>query len=177
MRARSRARRLGAMSLSHAPSGFAYRHDEGEAIWHLDFLATVKATGEDTGGRFAVVEMYGPRGAGSPLHVHRRDDEWFYVVEGQLTLWIDGETLVLPAGSFSYAPRDVPHTFAIRSSYARFLVGAEPAGFDAFVRATGTPADALTLPPDSAPRPTPDELTALAAKHGIEIVGPPGIPA
>ena len=92
-------------------------------------------------------------------------------------LWVDGDTLVLPAGAFAYAPRDIPHTFAIRSSYARFLVGAEPAVFDAFVRATGTPAEALTLPPDSAPRPAPAELTALAAEHGIEILGPPGIPA
>jgi quercetin dioxygenase-like cupin family protein len=175
MRARSRARRLAAMSLTHAPTGFAYRHDEGEAIWHLDFLATVKATGEDTGGRFAVVEMYGPHGAGSPLHVHRRDDEWFYVVEGVLKLWIDGEVLTLTAGSFAYAPRDVPHTFVIHSSYARFLVGAEPAGFDAFVRASGSPAQARTLPPDSAHRPTPEQLTELAAEHGIEVLGPPGI--
>jgi quercetin dioxygenase-like cupin family protein len=177
MRARSRARRLAAMSRSHAPSGFAYRHDEGEALWFLDFLVTIKASGEDTGGRFMVVEHYGPHGAGSPLHVHRREDEWFYVVEGELTLWIDGETLVLPAGSFAYGPRDIPHTFAISSSYARFLIGTEPAGFDDFVRAAGTPAPALTLPPDSARRPSPDELTALAATHGIEILGPPGIPA
>jgi|SoiMethySBSTD1v2_1073268.scaffolds.fasta_scaffold10633_15 quercetin dioxygenase-like cupin family protein len=177
MRARSRARRLGGMSLTHAPTAFAHRHDGGEAIWHLDFLATILASGDETGGRLTVVEMYGPHGAGSPLHVHRREDEWFYVIEGELAIWVGGETVRATAGSFAYAPRDIPHTFAITSSYARFLVGAEPSGFDAFVRATGTPAPARTLPPDSASRPSPEELTALAAERGIEILGPPGIPS
>ena len=165
------------MSVLPAPTAFA-RHDrEGEAIWHLDFLATIKASGDDTGGRLAVVEMYGPHGAGSPLHVHRNEDEWFHVLEGELTVWVGGETLSAPAGAFAYAPRDIPHTFVIASSYARFLVGAEPAGFDDFVRATGSPAQARLLPPDSAPRPAPDELIAIAAEHGIEVLGPPGIPA
>jgi quercetin dioxygenase-like cupin family protein len=157
------------MSLTHTPPGLA--------VWHLDFLATIKTSGDETAGRLTVVEMYGPHGAGSPLHVHRREDEWFYVIEGELAVWIGGETVGAGAGSFAYAPREIPHTFAITSSYARFLVGAAPAGFDEFVRATGTPAPARTLPPDSAPRPAPEELTALAAEHGIEILGPPGIPS
>jgi quercetin dioxygenase-like cupin family protein len=155
------------MSLSHAP----------EAIWFLDTLTTVKAPAELTGGRFAVVEQYGPRGSGSPLHVHRRDDEWFYVIEGELTIWVGGQTTVAPAGAFAYAPRDVPHTFEISSSHARYLIGAEPAGFDGFVRAAGSPAESLTLPPDSADRPSPERLTEIAAEFGIEILGPPGIPA
>jgi quercetin dioxygenase-like cupin family protein len=165
------------LSVPPAPVAFARHDNEGEAIWHLDFLATVKASGEHTGGRLAVVEMYGPKGAGSPLHIHRSEDEWFHVLEGELTIWVGGQTLAAPAGAFAYAPRDIPHTFVIASSYARFLAGAQPAGFDDFVRATGTPAQARILPPDSLRRPTPEELTAIAADHGIEILGPPGIPA
>jgi cupin domain len=86
------------MSLSVPPAPIAFaRHDtEGEAIWHLDFLATVKASGEHTGGRLAVVEMYGPKGAGSPLHIHRSEDEWLHVLEGELTISVGGQTLAAP---------------------------------------------------------------------------------
>src|ERR1700704_4510408 len=110
-------------------SPIALQPDEGEALWFLGILATIKSSGETTGGRVAVIEHLAPRGAGSPLHVHRREDEWFYVTEGELTFWVDGETIVAPAGSFVFGPRGVPHTFLVSSDQARFLLVAEPAGF------------------------------------------------
>jgi quercetin dioxygenase-like cupin family protein len=69
-----------------AASAIALAPGEGEALWFLGELATVKATGETTGGRVSVIENLAPRGSGSPLHVHRNEDEWFYVIEGELTL-------------------------------------------------------------------------------------------
>ncbi len=51
-------------------------------------LATLKAPNETTDGRVAVIEYLAPRGAGSPRHVHHREDEWFYVLEGELTFWV-----------------------------------------------------------------------------------------
>src|SRR3954452_23380179 len=95
---------------------------EGEALWFLGSLVTIKASGEDTGGRMAVVEHLSPRGSGSPLHVHRNEDESFYVLEGELTMWVDGETILAREGSFVYGPRDVPHTYLVSSGEARFLV-------------------------------------------------------
>ena len=151
--------------------------DEGEALWAFGFLATVKASGETTDGRVAVIEHLGPRGAGSPLHVHHREDEWFYVLDGQLTLWVGGEVVNAPAGSFVYGPRDVPHTFIVASEQARFLLVTEPAGFDGFFRAASGPAARLAIPPAPTEPPDIEGLTALAATYGIEILGPPGIPA
>ena len=86
---------------------------EGQALWFLGSLVTIKASGEDTGGRMAVIEHLSPRGSGSPLHVHRNEDESFYVLEGELTMWVDGQTIAAPKGSFVYGPRDVPHTFIV----------------------------------------------------------------
>ena len=149
---------------------------EGEALWFLGSLVTIKAAGEDTGGRMAVVEHHSPRGSGSPLHVHRNEDESFYVLEGELTVWVDGQTIVAPAGSFVYGPRDVPHTFIVSSEEARFLLIAQPAGFDAFVRALGEPAQQLVIPPPATEPPDIAALSAIAAEHGIEVLGPPGIP-
>jgi hypothetical protein len=62
------------------PAPIALAPDDGEAVWFLGSLATVKASAETTGGRVAVIEQLAPRGAGSPLHVHHREDEWFYVM-------------------------------------------------------------------------------------------------
>src|SRR6266516_3984110 len=162
---------------STAVNPIAFRQDEGEALWFLGVLATIKASRETTDGRVAVIEHLAPQGAGSPLHVHHREDEWFYVIEGALTFWVGGEVIEAPAGSFVYGPRDVPHTFLVSSPQARFLLVAEPAGFESFLRALGQPAPTLTIPPPAAPPSDLAPLVAAAAEYGIEILGPPGIPA
>ena len=155
----------------------ALRQDEGEALWFLGVLATIKAASEMTSGRVAVIEHLAPEGAGSPLHVHHREDEWFYIIEGNLTFWVGGRTIEASAGSFVYGPRDIPHTFTVTSPEARFLLVAEPAGFEKFVRSVAEPAPSLTLPPPPSEAPDPAALTAAAAEYGIEITGPPGIPS
>jgi len=167
------------MSTSESPSvaPIALKRDEGEALWAFGGLAVVKASNDATDGRVFVVEQLAPRGAGSPLHVHHREDEWFYVIEGELTFWVGGELTDAPAGSFVYGPRDIPHTFDVVSDQARFLLVTEPAGFEKFMRAASEPAPTLTIPPQPTEPPDLEALTALAAEHGIEILGPPGIPS
>ena len=64
------------------------------------------------------------------MHVHHREDEWFYVIDGELTFWIGGTAVNAPAGAFVYGPRDIPHTFAVTSPQARTLIVTEPAGFE-----------------------------------------------
>ena len=162
---------------SAAVSPIALRADEGEAIWSFGVLATIKASSETTDGRVAVIEHLAPQGAGSPLHVHHREDEWFYVTEGTLTFWVGGKVIEAPAGSFVYGPRDIPHTFLVTSPEARFLLVTEPAGFEGFMRTLSEPAQALTLPPATSRPPDPERMLTLAAEYDIEILGPPGIPS
>lgn len=154
-----------------------YAAGDGEALWFLGILATIKSSAATTDGRVAVIEHLAPQGSGSPLHVHRREDEWFYVLEGELTFWVGGEVTVAGAGAFVYGPRDIPHTFTVTSQQARFLLVTEPAGFEDFMRALAVPAQERTLPPASIVPPDPETMMAAAARHGIEILGPPGIPA
>ena len=105
---------------THPPvAPVALSADEGEARWFLDFLVTIKASSETTDGRVAVIEWFGPRGAGTPLHVHRREDEWYYVTEGEVVFWVGGERISAVAGSFVYGPRDNPHTLEIASDGVR----------------------------------------------------------
>src|SRR5438477_5024519 len=157
-------------------SPIALQADEGEALWSFGALATIKASSETTDGRVAVIQFLAPQGPGSPLHVHHREDEWFYVTEGELTFWVGGKVIEAPAGSFVYGPRGIPHTYLVSSPEARFLVVTEPAGFESFLRAMGQSAPTLTVPPPAAPPSDLAPLVAAAAEYGIEILGPPGIP-
>jgi quercetin dioxygenase-like cupin family protein len=164
------------MSSGEGREPIALGREEGEALWFLGVLSIVKVAGEVTGGRFAIMEQRAPRGDRSPLHVHTREDEWFYVLEGELVFWVGGRTINAPMGSFVYGPRGVPHTFAVTSVEARYLVGVEPAGFDQFVRTLGEPAKSLSIPPPASGPPDIAYLTKVAADYGIQILGPPGIP-
>ena len=154
----------------------ACRQGEGDARWFLGGLTTIKASGQTTAGRVAVTENWAPRDYGSPLHVHHNEDEWFYVLSGELTFWVDGEVIDAPVGSFVYGPRDLPHTFTVSSDDARFLLVIEPAGFEQFLLELSEPAESATLPPATLAPPAPEAMMAAAARHGIEILGPPGIP-
>jgi quercetin dioxygenase-like cupin family protein len=112
---------------------------EGEALWFLGQLVTIKSSSESTAGRVGVTETLAPRGSGSPLHVHHNEDEWFYVIEGELTFWVGGQVITAPAGSFVYGPREVPHTFIVSSEQARFLLVVEPAALRASSVRSGSP--------------------------------------
>ena len=149
---------------------------EGEHLWFFGGLTTIKTDGTDTGGRVMVTEQLAPHGSGSPLHVHHHEDEWFYVLEGELTIWVAGETVVAGAGSFVFGPRDVPHTFVVSSEQARFLLVTEPAGFEDFVRALAAPAATAEIPPTPTAPPDMGPVLQAAADYGLEILGPPGIP-
>ena len=149
---------------------------EGKALWAFDTLGTVKASADSTGGVLGLIEQLAPRGSGSPLHIHTREDEWFYVIEGELTFWVGGETIAAPAGSFVFGPRNIPHTFVVSSDQARFLLGTNPGGFENFMAAAGVPAERLEVPPPADGPPDVEAMTAAAASFGIQIIGPPGIP-
>ena len=136
----------------------ALQREEGEAIWFLGSLAIIKASGETTDGRVAIIEILAPEGAGSPLHVHTREDEWFYVIEGELSLWVDGRLIKTSPGSFVYGPRGIPHTFTVTSPRARYLLVTQPAGFENFMRALSEPAKTLTIPPAATEPPDPGTL-------------------
>jgi quercetin dioxygenase-like cupin family protein len=162
------------MGTTAAP--IALQQGEGDARWFLGALGIIKADGASTGGAAMVSEWTAARGHGSPLHVHHSEDEWFYVLDGELTFWVGGAVTVATAGAFVFGPRDVPHTFAVTSDQARFLLVTEPAGMEDFLRALSDPAASRTVPPVSVEPPAPEAMMAAAAAQGIEILGPPGIP-
>lgn len=146
---------------------------EGTAIWHFDTLMTFKALAADTGGRLCVWEQLLPHRSSPPLHVHHDDDEAWFVLDGELTFQVGDSRWSAGPGCFAWAPRRRKHTFLVESQSARLLALAVPGRFDAFVRATGRPAESPTLPPPPEGPPDMAALLAAAQEHGVEIVGPP----
>jgi mannose-6-phosphate isomerase-like protein (cupin superfamily) len=146
---------------------------EGRALWHLDALLVFKALGEETKGQFWAFEGLADRRMAVPLHVHSREDEYWYVLDGEILFVLDDRSFVGGAGTFVYIPRNMPHSFRVVSDQARWWGVGTPSGFEHFFFETGMPAQALELPPIST---TPPDIAALVStlqKYGTETLGPP----
>ena len=150
------------------------RADLGRSVWFTGALLTFLATGEETGGQFALVEEVFRKGITNlaPMHVHSREEESFYVVEGEMTFFVGGRVIPAPAGTLVVMPRGVPHGYAIVSDEARVLNLITPAGFENMFRELGEPARELA-PPPAGPPPDRARLAAVTAAYGVDIVGPP----
>lgn len=151
---------------------YLLRTDEGEAYWFLGNLATMKATGAQTRGRLTVAEFVNPPGFAPPLHRHQVEDEMFYVLSGTALFHCAGAVLRAGPGDFVLLPVGVPHTFVVgEDEPLRALQITTPAGFEAFAAEAGVPAPERRLP-DPGPV-DPAALGHAAARHGIELLGPP----
>jgi len=146
---------------------------EGEARWFLANLAVVKLTGEEADGQFSLVEMLAAKGDMPPLHVHHADAETFLLDEGEVSFYADGRVHRCGPGSTFFAPRGIPHAYRVESESARFRVISSPPAFAEFVLEASVPAETLTLPTEPSAI-TPAEVTEIAGRYGIEILGPPG---
>jgi quercetin dioxygenase-like cupin family protein len=153
-----------------------YTLEAGEGladVWWKTGRIRIKIAGEQTAGSFSQVETDDPRGTATPLHVHLNEEETFYVLEGEVSVFVDGERLDVAAGSFALVPRGVPHAYVVRSERARMLVTFSPAGFeDAFVD-LGVPVLEGQEPPAETVLPALEEVVRAFAPYGCEIVGPP----
>ncbi len=131
------------------------------------------ATGEDTNGKYALWEALVPPGGGPPPHVHNREEEGFYVLEGEITFTVNGEKVVTTAGTFANMPVGTPHSFRNESDQpAKMLISVAPAGLERMFFEVGVP---LAEGATTAAPPTEDEikrLLALAPNYGIQILLP-----
>jgi mannose-6-phosphate isomerase-like protein (cupin superfamily) len=129
-----------------------------------------KATGEETGGDYGLLEHLIAPGDASTWHVHHAEDETFYVVAGRLTVGVGEERFAVGPGGYAFGPRGIPHGFRNDAATpARVLLMATPAGFERFVRALAVPVEPGVPDPVS---PDMGQLMAVAAEYQIEILGP-----
>jgi len=148
------------------------RPGEGDAVWMLDSLYAIRASGEETGGTLTAMEMTIPPGMGPPPHTHP-GGESVYVLEGQVRYHIGGEIHEGGPGTFFHVPPGTEEHFeAAGDKPVRLLVLYTPGGIDGFFKEIGEPAQRHELPPRSETPPDLEHIAAVASKYGMEIKAP-----
>ena len=153
-------------------TGYSLSPTDGERIWIVGDTMTLKATGESTGGSLVLLENLTAPGGGPPPHLHLREDEFFYVLDGEFEIRVGDERHTVAAGGFAFVPRGTVHNFRnVTDVPARILVGFTPGGIEGFFRESGRRAI------DDGPAPAVDEAeisrtTASAERHGLVLVTP-----
>lgn len=154
--------------------GRAYKlgADEGTALWFTNALLMVKTGGPETKQRLTIVEILHPAGYTPPMHRHLTEDESFYIISGTGLFESDGQRFTVQKGDFVFLPQGSTHSFLVGPEEPlRCLVITVPAGFETFAAEAGAPAARRELPE---PEPIDGQkLTTIAARHNIEIMGPP----
>jgi mannose-6-phosphate isomerase-like protein (cupin superfamily) len=148
----------------------------GHGLWVFGDLDVIKAAGEDTGGELTFVETVVPAESGPPLHIHERESESIYVLEGEVRVVADGEDFTLGPGGFVYMPKGSLHKFEnTLKEPSKILLVFLPSGIEGYFEELGT------VRVDDAPSPgralDRELLARVAPKYGIEIFDDPEDPS
>jgi len=151
------------------------RPGEGPAFSAVGDVYRILAGGEQTGGAYALSEARVLPGGGPPPHIHHREDEAFFVLEGEITFLLGDRKIIAKPGTFVQGPRGVPHAFKNESNApARMLILVTPPGFEKFLAEFAQPITSFEAPPTPVTPADLETLLAVAPKYGIEILSPPG---
>ncbi|MFP4101252.1 quercetin 2,3-dioxygenase [Coleofasciculus sp.] len=153
--------------MSFLPTGdklpIVLQPDDGKLIDVLGDTVAIKITGEDTDGVYTVLENVSPPQGGPPLHLHHREDEAFYVLEGEFEVQCGENKIRAVPGSFVLAPREIPHTFRnISSDPSKVLIMVTPAGIEKFF-------EELSELPKQGP-PDIKKVEEIAQRYEIEFI-------
>jgi quercetin dioxygenase-like cupin family protein len=153
----------------------ALQRDQGDAYWVFGELYTIKVTAAETGGALAVVETLTSPQNGPPLHMHTREDESFYIIEGRFLFTVGEQSFEVGPGGFVFAPRGIQHSYRnISALPARKIVVITPGGFENFFREIGERATQRVAAPPHRPG-LIEKGIAVATKYGLRIQIPDGL--
>jgi quercetin dioxygenase-like cupin family protein len=155
------------MTVTTALRPYVLAKDGGKLVNHFGGPLIFKATAPQTNGAVGVIEQVAPPGGGTPLHIHSREDESLYVLEGRLTVLIDGKESVVGPGSYVFLPRGIAHAWCNeRPEPARFIAVFTPGGFESFYNDIAVFEDAT-----EGIRPGREWIAQCLTGYGVEIVG------
>ena len=146
--------------------------DEGRTIAVVGDLYRFLATGDETDGKYAMFEAIVPPGGGPPPHVHSREEETFFILEGEITFQVGEERIVATAGTFANMPVGGLHSFKnATDKTARMIISVAPAGLEKMFFEVGVPVKLGEMPPPPT-KAEIEKLLAVAPSYGIEIKAP-----
>ena len=153
--------------MTHPPT--LRQPNEGQTVAVVGDVYRFLATGDETDGRYAMFEAVVPPGGGPPPHIHSREEESFYVLEGEITFQVGDDRIVAKAGTFANMPVGSLHSFRnATDKTARMIISVAPAGLEKMFLEVGQPvAFGQQAPPPS--KAEIDKLLAVASSYGIEI--------
>jgi mannose-6-phosphate isomerase-like protein (cupin superfamily)/predicted enzyme related to lactoylglutathione lyase len=148
--------------------------DGGRSIWLMGMLITFKAVSEETGGEYSLYELTVPPQLGALPHIHHRETEAYYVLDGEVEFLRGEHTVRARVGEFVFVPRGVVHGFTnVGQEPARFMGIVTPGGLhEKLLSGLGEPAKTETLPPPPEGPPDVERLVQLASKYDTEILPP-----
>jgi quercetin dioxygenase-like cupin family protein len=152
--------------------GYLLEPQDGDAWWFMNERMTVKVSGRESGGAFTLIEFSGPRGFGPPRHVHEREDELFYVLNGEMRVVCGAKEWQVSSGGLVFLPHGIEHAYIVTSETPiRALQLTSPAGFEDFLSEMGRRRDGVGLPQPQVPDVA--RHNEVARQQGRPTVGPP----
>ena len=153
--------------------------DSNTTSFYMGSLMSFLAKGEDTDGRFALMEFQSKPGNEPPPHIHDREHEFYYVLEGAMVFYIGDQVIEVKAGEGVFLPQGKAHAFNIRSERLRTLIlvvasGQQPVGLDRYFLEMGEPANIMSLPTEGVTYATadPEHAISVGSRYGIRILSP-----
>jgi quercetin dioxygenase-like cupin family protein len=142
--------------------------------WSMGIVTTHLAESDDTNGAFFLVESTLVPGTEPPPHVHSQEDELFYVLEGELDVYVGRDVFKVEAGECIFLPRFQPHAFVIRSARLRMLILFTPGGVEGAFRGMSTPAENLEPPTQALTYSDADVQQAIErfSDYGVRFLAP-----
>jgi mannose-6-phosphate isomerase-like protein (cupin superfamily) len=156
------------MGVTHVPPG------EGRSLWVLGELVTCKTASEQTGGAYSLFEVTTQPGGRVLPHVQHREDESFYMLEGEYEFLVEGHTIRAGASYLLYIPKGTLHSHKnVGEGVGRMLVSQTPGGlYERFFEEVGNPVGKEGVPLAFDDQPEVGKIVEVAAKYGIEIPPP-----
>lgn len=151
----------------------------GEATyWTMGaYLLTWLAESKDTDGRYSLAEVVIPKAGGEPPpHTHTREDEAYYILEGEFAFRIGGRTVEAGPGDYVWLPRGIEHSFELKTEQAKALITITPGKLEEFFKQLSEPAQSATLPPPPEEPPDLERMMALFEEYGVKLSPPPQAP-
>ena len=134
---------------------------------------TFLITGEQSGGAFFMAELTVPPGGGTPPHIHRREEETFYLQQGTITFQVGGKTVNASPGDFVHLPRGIEHCFQnTGNGEAKCLLVVSPAGLEKFFEEVFYPVEDRSAERPPMTDAFVNQLLATAPKFGLEFLPP-----
>jgi quercetin dioxygenase-like cupin family protein len=141
------------------------------SYWYIGHLMSILISSQDTNGTFSLIHGYEVKGLEPPPHIHTREDESFYLLNGEINYTVGNEIFEAKKGDWMFLPRKIQHSFQVQTDTAEVLIHLSPGGFEDYFREMSEPAKGLYIPPRPQGPPDVKKIVETASKYGIEFPG------